>query len=503
MTNWKHLFEWLTELASSRQLGLVELIEELQATREGYGDDTEQPEDADHQRLETERSAVQLATIHKCKGLEAEVVFMCGGFTGPFSKNSHNLKVFSSHEEPGRVIAFEKEADGVDQLQQEYDVVDRQERQRQLYVALTRAVSKMYLPYWHVADGERKEKRIEPLMRALDHLHEGDGSDQVTFRPFDPTSAPAHEDNETSVEIAADSLQEVWAALEASRTEPERAHTRIITSYSGLSDHGGVPKTHVEDPRADRFGEEHVLPGGMRSGDAMHQAFEFLDYGSVAGYSDARQWLVESDQAAVIDEALEAHGFEPQVHRAYLAQVVIDTLNTNISPAMGPNLGRLSELSSSSTSREVSFKLPIPTDGQHAGYFTGEIDLVFVDAAGDGRVYFADWKSDSRLAGGDDYSPATLREHVAHEYRIQAGIYSLALQQLLGARDRDTYAQKVGGFFYFFPRGMTGDGRGHGHVYEPPNFEALRAFEQRLAELDEPDKLAEIASSLSLAHQEN
>ena len=73
LTNYLHLCELLQEEAGRGRVTLAELCFTLQ----GYIEETRQPRgrDGDVQRLETERDAVQIMTIHKAKGLEAAVVF--------------------------------------------------------------------------------------------------------------------------------------------------------------------------------------------------------------------------------------------------------------------------------------------------------------------------------------------------------------------------------------------------------------------------------------------
>ena len=80
LTNYLHLFEILLEEA--RAAG-------CDTGRSGHNahclyQETRKPpgEDGNVQRLDSDREAVQIMTIHKSKGLEAAVVFVYGGFTG-------------------------------------------------------------------------------------------------------------------------------------------------------------------------------------------------------------------------------------------------------------------------------------------------------------------------------------------------------------------------------------------------------------------------------------
>ena len=78
LTNYEHIFEILTQHASRHGISLAEIIELLDAYISGRA--TPAGDDPDVQRLEDDRDAVQIMTIHKSKGLEADVVALYGGF---------------------------------------------------------------------------------------------------------------------------------------------------------------------------------------------------------------------------------------------------------------------------------------------------------------------------------------------------------------------------------------------------------------------------------------
>ena len=78
LTNYLHIFEMLLEEARAAGCDLADLV----ATLTAYSHETRQPagEDGNIQRLESDRAAVQIMTIHRSKGLEAAVVFLYGGY---------------------------------------------------------------------------------------------------------------------------------------------------------------------------------------------------------------------------------------------------------------------------------------------------------------------------------------------------------------------------------------------------------------------------------------
>ena len=114
-------------------------LADLIATLTAYIQETRQPpgEDGNVQRLESDRAAVQIMTIHKSKGLEAAVVFLYGGYSA-FPSDG----IYEFHEERQRVLYIGDNKDAKEKAATERD----QEEQRLYYVAITRAKARLYLP---------------------------------------------------------------------------------------------------------------------------------------------------------------------------------------------------------------------------------------------------------------------------------------------------------------------------------------------------------------------
>ncbi|MFW5968647.1 MAG: PD-(D/E)XK nuclease family protein, partial [Persicimonas sp.] len=134
--------------------------------------------------------------------------------------------------------------------------------------------------------------------------------------------------------------------------------------------------------------------------------------------------------------------------------------------------------------RELEFYFPIPERAHptidafaddafeiERGYIKGFIDLLIEV---DGRVYFADWKSDIL----PDYADAALDAHVRERYAMQAVIYALAVVKFLDIHDEKTYEERFGGYLYLFIRGM-GEG-GRGVYFRRPDWDDVRAYETQL-----------------------
>jgi len=143
LANYRQLIDVLVAEAgqSARSISdLVALLGSLQARRrqptgslaEGRG----------IQKVETEEPAVQILTIHKAKGLEADHVFVYGALrAGPGAKR----KVSVLHRGGERVLVtgLPRRSARAVQIAEEAE----EEDQRLMYVALTRAREHVYLPY--------------------------------------------------------------------------------------------------------------------------------------------------------------------------------------------------------------------------------------------------------------------------------------------------------------------------------------------------------------------
>ena len=100
LTNTLHLLEVLTEHARGGRATLRDLVQELA----GLIAKTRLPLDLEGnmQRLESDRRAVQIMTIHKAKGLEAPLVFVAGGLTAGGS-DGERVRVYPRGRPAARV----------------------------------------------------------------------------------------------------------------------------------------------------------------------------------------------------------------------------------------------------------------------------------------------------------------------------------------------------------------------------------------------------------------
>ena len=472
LTNYRHIFDWLLERAAQGHLSMEQFADLLQRTREGTAGDGEE-EDSDLQRLETDKSSVQIMTVHKSKGLQAEVVFLVGGLGKRSDKAGWDLQVCTVGKENRQTFAFHGESkDSLPHVWKPHADATAEEAERLNYVAITRAVAKVYLPYLDPNASARVDSGYEVVCDSLDNLCGGDIS-ALNQRPGFEVTRISPADSSTVVPrlVTVDDLNLDTKQVEELVTRPaptkpggERTfeelreqQSRVTTSYSGMSDKSGERGPAIEPDH------ESPLPGSKNSGNVLHNILEHLDYETAADASNHNEWLKKTTRdttvAALLLEQLEEHKLSPpEEFLDYTAQIIFEALR---SPLITDDetFPPLSQVDDDKTAREVSFLLPLPDDdtgwSTKRGYFTGEIDLLFEDDRG--RIYFADWKSDTRV-NGETYGRETLKIHVEENYRKQVAVYTTALVRMLGITTEEQYEKTFGGFFYLFVRGMKADG---------------------------------------------
>ena len=158
VTNISQILEYLQQHIREHGLSLEEALRHLQRLIE---DKSTAEENSDLLRLESEENAVQLMTMHSSKGLEFPVVFIFGGFSG-----DPPSEYYCYHDESGqRVIRLYGRG-----IPEAFDEETEAERQRLLYVALTRAGGRLYLPYVNFLSGNKPLRWMKYKPVSYTHL---------------------------------------------------------------------------------------------------------------------------------------------------------------------------------------------------------------------------------------------------------------------------------------------------------------------------------------------
>lgn len=513
LTDYRHLAELLhaQHLAGVRGQALVAWLSEAIEQSESTGERT--------RRLETDRDAVQIMTVHKAKGLQFPVVLV------PQAADLH------VGDDDGKPLVFHSDGQRVLDLggrgargRRERLALHQQEaaedQLRSLYVAATRAQSQLTL--WWARTGRNTE--ASPLQRLLFRDRDRDGAPDDRY-PVDvppgnghprelswlaeagvavedaPAAASAH------VHVAARPAAELRLALW--RRTIDRTWRR--TSYSGLTEAvharppvaltaGSVVDDEPANPLALTEGALGApspmadLPGGTSFGSLVHHVLEHLDWHSPRA----------ADESALAERLLSAT--TDALQRFSLATVTPHALSQALLPSLLTPLGQLTDgraladIPVTDRLSELDFEFPLGTaasttrladvaallrdwlkpddrlarypdalaqpglsDQVLRGFLTGSIDSVLRIPSQTGpRFVVVDYKT-NRLGPVDNltlghYSGAAMTaEMIRTHYPLQALLYCVALHRFLHRR-LPGYDPSVhlGGVGYLFVRGMAG-----------------------------------------------
>ncbi len=466
VANIKQLKQQLLKAALQNNLGADALLKYFQQKRQQTSGD----EDLHHK--DTERKAVKIMTMHISKGLEFPVVFLFGGFSqGP----GDSFLQFYDEAQQGMVY------DLVKKHQTAYAEQQLKEAHQLYYVAMTRAIFMLFLPY--VDESEKKISKPGLYVNTVMARLKETGMYQ-----------------QTPPELSAEIVAEMAAAnnsIETTTTPPEfnlkvpsdlYSRRRNLHSFSSLSrlkshaSHGPVANDFSQSLTAELMTSEvrinpeaqsqmspqtsPQIPGGIKTGHVLHGIFEHLDFNQVNLHESVAAVYQDQQIMAVIDQQMKlfkldnkefdqaetgGHQNHPIDYRQQLADWAWHTLKKPLLALGGKNLASITQ---ANRCHELSFFW-------HHGptHLTGFIDLFFAvpsnnnDAMNDSWTdyYILDWKSNYSANG---YNPSVLSDQVMtqHQYHWQYQLYAMAIQSWFDALQLKKARLK--GAIYVFSRGI-------------------------------------------------
>ena len=502
LTNYMHIAEVLLEEAHLGRLDIGELVMRCGSFLDGRR--KPMSEDGDIKRIEEARDAVQIMTMHKSKGLEAPIVFLYpfGGGGGEYWR-FHYLNRQGHHVRAMHILKPEEKISP--RLRRRVEEESRQEDERLLYVAITRAKARLYLPFVPYRGETPVCKYIAQRSynvlnrRLLDLWTQREYGEHAQW--YELYEIPYFGLRLPSPRALPRELVGEWKPpellLAASTPDHDRSIRRAevlrVESYSSLKRRSGgytlagASLDEQELRTQDELGssEEAVgqdeLPGGVRTGLFLHDVLERLDYSSLTRCMDLEEWSQEAGVSALFERSMLEHGVESQ-HTELSKKVIWRALNAVIQTEHGviyglghchPNICELEFLYPIPEHADARLdELPHGSWSLERGFIKGYVDYVF---EWNGRVYFADWKSDVL----DHYDPRTLQSHFEKNYTKQTFLYAIALCKVFDIHDHAAYEARFGGAVYCFLRGMQDDSDTGLHRARP-SWEELLAFEQSL-----------------------
>ncbi len=479
---YEKIFSFLLEEAYSKRLNLRELVQRL----EFYMSENPYlpPRQLNHPSISSSDNGVQVMTVHKSKGLQAKVVILFGGLY----RNPQRNPIVRYHVEGKARLAVGAKAQELakDYISQE----DAEEDARLIYVAITRARAKLYLPFFPLNSLLKKPNGFYARLNArlVELIEKNEASpDLFEIENFEVEDAIANVDAIGGLDyaLAFESLPTSHSQDEtATSVEPRvvRATALETRSYSSMAQKA-APQRALESLLASR--PEQVRPrdavleltSGPEMGTLIHRVLEKLDWSTVRNTPDFDEWKGLPHVREIFRRALAlSHGLEEEaletamrvVHTALRAPIALGDKTIADGLCALPCL------------RECAFLFPYhlgANDGTSAGtsgYFTGSIDLVFQYG---GLTYFADWKTDVLAS----YDQASLAEHVERNYQLQFMVYLVALLKLLRIESPGQYDARFGGFLYLFVRGLCEPGQsGQGVYFYRPRWHEVQEYTSKL-----------------------
>lgn len=457
-------------------------------------------------RVESDRDAVQIMTVHASKGLEFPVVVVAdlwklegrgGKQSAPVFHAGSKADSHSRHRtiDVGWVTKNDDTSGKAIRKNEELG-----EKKRLFYVAMTRAKHHVSLVY---AAGNGKHL-TDPIIERVAEVRDGQCVDILSYEH--PPRLPLYDDGQKGDDTLTTAgikrvVNTTYRRLSFSGiTQHQRGQSPtpvaviessgggsgddddIITIQSGYSDESvaaGVP----EMPMA-------RIPGGTYFGTVMHKVYELIDFaatdlrgevqrvvndivvGSLASYRTA---IIEGVLLSLNtplggelgsvrltdftrDHRLDELGFEMGL-ADIASQVTVSEVATVVKELLVA-AGRTDDvLMEYLTSVESSFNT------QLVGLMNGSIDaLLRLRVDGEDKFFITDYKTNRLDRDGvdamiDGYSRDSMLEEMAHhDYPLQALIYGVSVYRFLRwARPNVDADTAIAGFAYFFVRGMVGD----------------------------------------------
>ncbi|MCO5044423.1 MAG: UvrD-helicase domain-containing protein [Kiritimatiellae bacterium] len=508
----QQLVEVAHQEASRMRLGPIALTTWF--ARQTDPDARDEESDSDELRLRAadDDDAVQIMTVFKSKGLQFPIVFVPTlSQHSATLKRGGNAKVIRYHSDNRLVLDFDTSKDAPGEIRATEEM--HEENIRKAYVALTRAINRVYLFSSKEHSKNVHKHAVAHLLARFSPANKGSAAQPDCIALED---APALQLNPPANSAPPKTIPDLRPRTLLHPVDKKHGHA----SFSALASHRAaaakepdvrdVDQSEATAPEAEAMEPDPIfsIPGGAKLGECWHEIFELIDFQAPAAtlrettdaVLDKYRICPRPTDAMPLEKQKLLKGRRDAVHR-----MIANTLATPLPARAGalslrdiPLAHRRSELEFNFSMRdderalqavapilERDWKTPARNEAfikrmrdremiLPRGFMTGFMDLVFQHA---GKFYIVDWKS-NRLAGrADGFDDAGIAAEMdAHAYYLQYLIYSVALHGFLATRlaryDFDTH---FGGVFYLFVRGMDGKTR-RGVFSDAPSRELVAAL---------------------------
>ena len=481
MTNFYHLVELISKADLRLKLSPYYLLKWYE--RQLYKNMRDQSSSeigSDELRLETDKKAVAIVTIHKSKGLEYPIVYLPYLWEG--QRKIPKQDIFFHNPDKDHMLTLDLGSKDIEISKECYEREEKAEQRRLLYVALTRA-SAMCRIIWggfntvetsalgsmiHTSGCKDDSLMLNDLEQLGDHDNKSISVEIYSDESIKPLAD--QEDLPQSVLSARQTTQDIKAFW---KTSSFSAIARSSSHFELFSEKENYNKENQDIQKKNRNISLADFPKGAGAGDLFHSIFEDLDFTSnteeisnfVAAKFDQFSFFDKdmiNPAITSVKEVLETRLVTKNA-QFYLKDITSCQRFNELEFIFPVQEFKIASIIKAFEHSDLKFKdsgylkkLSSLTFHSFRGFIKGFIDLVIQHK---GKWYIVDYKSNYLGNTYDQYSQAVMFDAMSdHHYFLQYYIYITALHRYLQLRLKDyDYNTHFGGVFYLFIRGMHPD----------------------------------------------
>lgn len=401
--------------------------------------------------------AIKVLTIHSSKGLEFDIVFALGLINRtPLPDTLIPVQIdCKTILEPLNDKSSKNYLDHCQELDAE--------KLRQLYVAMTRAKYRLYVPAAFCLKGKEIEApsascmelflaKMKPFRNHEISLYENIQNLKLTnFISLLETlkinlKFTYSKLNEMSFSFKVQEKQH--ATLKAPKVVQILDESIYMTSFTKSCKKKYIPSKPIEMPHDFNLEEKnkHNLPTGRKTGILFHSILESFPFEKYTDISHMRE-LNSFTQSFL-------NGTKFENWQSIFNEILFNLLNCHLDSF------KFKDIDPYKIYREQEFIYP---QLDVNGYMNGIIDFMFMH---DDKYYFIDWKSNWLGDTDEDYGEENLKQAMMeNDYYLQANIYKQAITRFLSIVDQRSFEECFGGIFYIFLRGLSAESPDNGVLF--------------------------------------
>lgn len=451
---------------------LIELIRKINSVKSGTTEDDDNDEFGDGEsEKSTNFDAIKIMTMHASKGLQFPIVIPVDSLGTSDDKTNKITIIRNDHNKNILTLPYSGKIDTT--LEKKIKDNSDAEAKRLIYVAYTRSIYLMLIPYFKTHCNTFLDTAIDKLV--------DEHPEMVDFKSFDldeyknvkakVSDILAHlsiENNDGSTKE--EQNIKIHKLINSSGSKKSYKHSYSSLSHGdevdyednkeginieGLSKYDKKVIFNTSNYKVDSNPIEapNNYPKGASIGTALHEVFEVTDF---CNYKDNLSYTIKK---CLMKQNIDNN----ENFIDYTSQIVSAVLDANLPLIHGNKIEgesfKLSSISDDNKKAEMEFNLNLKNE-KLVNFCNGFIDLLFKN----GDYYsILDWKSDTL---NDDFScyndPHVLKNHVDSSYSIQRVLYSYCLIKWLkiyypNLTEEEIFNQHFGGVYYVFIRGCNPD----------------------------------------------